>query len=132
MSVNVVFNSPRMIDRRKELRRRSTRYENLLWVYLRNKRLGYKFKRQYSVSNYVLDFYCTDLNLGIELDGRWHIENVEYDKYRTKYLSAWGVKVLKFWNSELDQNLNEVINKIKSYFPPSPEAGEGTPQERGG
>ncbi len=67
-----VLNAQKMVDRRKELRNRSTAAEDLLWQVLRNGRLGLRFKRQYSIVNYVVDFFCAKAKLAIELDGNIH------------------------------------------------------------
>lgn len=87
-----------------------------MWIYLRNKRLnGLKFFRQYSVGGYILDFYCPKIRLAIELDGSQHgeSESVIYDKTRDEYLSLLDIKVIRFWNKEVIENINEVLTKIK-------------------
>lgn len=70
-----------MTERRKQLRNNSTPQEKLLWKQLQSKKLGYKFIRQYSVDNYVVDFYCPSKRLAIELDGGIHSKTIKYDKY---------------------------------------------------
>ena len=105
-------NDPKLKERRKELRKRGTPEENLLWLNLRQKKLGCKFSRQYSVGPYILDFYCVQNKICIELDGSQHKENKEYDTERDSYLNANGIKVLRFWNSEL-KDIDTVLNRIK-------------------
>ena len=101
-----------MIGRRKQLRNNSTSQEKLLWKRLQGKKLGHKFIRQYSIDNYVVDFYCPNKRLAIELDGGIHTKTIEYDKYRTSYLEAFSIKILRFKNSEIDLDMQSVLNKI--------------------
>jgi len=105
-------NDPKLKERRKELRKRSTPQENLLWLNLRQKKLGCKFSRQYSFGPYILDFYCVQNKIAIELDGNQHRENKEYDIERDSYLNANAIKVLRFWNNEL-KDIDTVLDRIK-------------------
>jgi very-short-patch-repair endonuclease len=114
--------------RRKDLRRRSTKYEGVLWRALRNNQLGVRFKRQYSISNYVVDLYCHKAKLAIEIDGAVHAINKKYDNYRTRYLEALGVKEIRFRNWEIEKFLPEVILSIKKLLP-SPKVRRGTEGE---
>ncbi len=123
-----VLNSNRMIGRRKELRRKSTTTENLLWQYLRNNSLGFKFKRQYSVVNYVVDFYCSRAKLAIELDGLIHKTSKNYDTYRTRYLNSLGIKEIRFNNWQIENNINLALKEIKNNLP-SPEIRRGNEGE---
>jgi len=102
-----------MKERRKELRKNQTPQEFKLWFYLKNKKLGAKFRRQQGIGSYIVDFYCKDKNLVIELDGSNHIENKKYDEERSMYFDCFKIKVLRFWNSEIDKNIEEVLLKIK-------------------
>ncbi|MFH0804074.1 MAG: endonuclease domain-containing protein [Candidatus Zambryskibacteria bacterium] len=101
-------------DRRKELRQSSTPQEKLLWERLRNRKLGPRFRRQYSIGGYILDFYCPEKKLIIELDGEVHNtkEAKEYDEVRDKYFRELGYKVLRFWNSGIEQDMEKVLDKI--------------------
>jgi very-short-patch-repair endonuclease len=90
------YNDPKFKLRRKELRSAETPEEKLLWDKLRRKSLGHKFSRQYSAGPYILDFYCSDKRLAIELDGFQHLENKDYDIYRDEYLELNDIKVLRF------------------------------------
>ncbi|MBI2008585.1 endonuclease domain-containing protein [Candidatus Amesbacteria bacterium] len=103
-----------MVSRRKQLRNRATEAEKLLWVRLRKSQLGVKFIRQFSIENYVVDFYCPSLKLAIELDGQSHINKQEYDKYRTKLLKAYGVKEIRFWNHQIINSIENVLDEIKA------------------
>ena len=102
--------------RRKELRNNPTPAEELLWKWLRRKQLlGKKFRRQFSVGRYIVDFYCVECSLAVELDGARHFEpgQKEYDAERTAYLESVGVRVLRFENQLLFQNLDSVLEVIR-------------------
>jgi len=109
-----------MKNRRRELRNNATFEEKLLWKYLQNKKLGFKFIRQYSIEGYVVDFYCPAKRLVIELDGNFHKNNLNYDKYRNKYLGAFNIKVIRFWNQEIMNDVEDVVEKIKKIVSPPP------------
>lgn len=120
------------IESRRTLRKNQTPQEIILWSRIRDNKLGFKFKRQYAVGGYLLDFYCPRKMLCIEIDGSQHIENKEYDAQRTKFLNKFGIKVLRFWNNEINTSLDSVIQKIGIELnSPSPEVGEGRPKVRG-
>jgi very-short-patch-repair endonuclease len=97
-----------------ELRKNQTPQEVILWAHLRGAQLGFKFKRQHSVGPYILDFYCPDKKLAVELDGSQHIENKEYDQERTNYLLVLEIQTIRFWNNEVNTNINGVIQEIIS------------------
>ena len=102
-------------DKRRALRQAETGPEALLWERLRDRRPGsLKFRRQYSVGVYVLDFYCPACRLAIELDGESHNseEAQEYDAERTKFLSTLNIRVLRFANSTVHKNIGSVVDTI--------------------
>ena len=107
-----LYNDPKFKPRRKELRHNETKEEKLLWANLRRKNLGHKFSCQYSVGPYILDFYCVEKRIGIELDGFQHLENKDYDMERDEYLLLNDIKVLRFTNAEINTNINGVLQKI--------------------
>lgn len=117
----------------KTLRKQQTPWENTLWRYLRAKRTwDLKIKRQVPILNYVVDFCCQSKKLIIELDGGGHTNqsNKIKDFERDQKLAALGYKILRFWNNDIDNNLEAVIETIeKNLFPtspqPSPTPGEG-------
>jgi very-short-patch-repair endonuclease len=112
---NMLHNKPVLKLRRKELRNNSTPAEKLLWRVLQHSNLGgYKFRRQHSVGAYILDFYCPSECLAVELDGDSHFtdEAIEYDRVRTAYLNALNIKVLRFLNTDVYDNLNAVCERI--------------------
>ncbi len=122
-----LYNDPKFKPRRKELRHNETKEEKLLWNSLRRKNLGFKFVRQYSAGPYILDFYCSEKRIGIELDGSQHLKNKDYDKERDNYLLMNDIKILRFWNSEISGNIDEVLKKIKMKLSsgPHPNVGGG-------
>ena len=98
---------------RRNLRRGITPEEKLLWDKLRNNRLGYKFRRQHSIENFIADFFCPAKRLIVELDGSQHLDNKEYDRERTEYFESLGIKVIRFWNKDVRDNLDDVVSKIE-------------------
>ena len=112
--MTILYNKTKNLEKRKSLRKNQTPQEIILWGHLRRNKFGVKFKRQYSVGSYILDFYSPKNKLAIEIDGSQHIENKEYDEERSKYLEVLGIKVIRFWNNEVNNNLDGVITKIIS------------------
>ncbi len=108
-----IFNKSKFLTRRKDLRKDLTPQEYKLWYYLKGKNLSVKFRRQHGIGPYIADFYCKEKNLIIELDGSQHQENKEYDAERDDYIKTLGIKVLRFWNNEVDANIEGVLMKIK-------------------
>lgn len=97
----------------RSLRKTSTEMEKKLWGLLRNRRFsGYKFRRQYVIGYYIVDFVCLTKNLIIELDGGQHSENILYDEMRTTYLVKCGYRVLRFWNNQLIFEYENVMETI--------------------
>ncbi|MDZ4806778.1 MAG: endonuclease domain-containing protein [Bacteroidota bacterium] len=99
----------------RELRQSSTKAETILWEYLRNRKLeGLKFRRQHPIDKFVADFYCHEKKLVVELDGAVHDDkmNAQYDEARTYELKGSGIKVIRFRNSEVENNISFVLNEI--------------------
>jgi len=89
--------------------------EKLLWLKIKGKQIkGAQFYRQKSIGNFIVDFYCSKVNLAIEVDGGQHYEKEgrEKDKARDEYLRSLGLKVLRFTNLEVLKNIEEVVKKI--------------------
>lgn len=106
-------------DRRKTLRNDLTSAEATLWKYLQHRKLdGRKFRRQHSFGNYILDFYCPEEKLAIELDGTQHFTEGgrRYDELRTAYLEAYGIMVVRFENCKVFENIDDVLKIIKDNF----------------
>jgi len=107
-----LYNDPKLKQRRRDLRREQTKEEKALWNILRGQKQGHKFFRQYSVGPYILDFYCPKKRLGVELDGEHHSEDREYDALRDDYLVLNEIKVLRFWNKEVNDNIDAVLQRM--------------------
>jgi very-short-patch-repair endonuclease len=117
-----VYHLTELKSRRRDLRQRSTKAEKMLWERLRNNKVGVKFRRQFSISGYVVDFYCPEKRLIVELLGNVHkSENAKkYDKYRKRYLESFQMTILEFWNDEVEKNVGEVLDRIRGYLTPDP------------
>ena len=99
----------------RKLRNNMTEQEKRLWYYLRKRFINNcSFRRQYPIGNYIVDFICRKKNLIVEIDGGQHNDkNIKmYDTERTNYLETKGYKVLRFWNNDVDNNLEGVLNEI--------------------
>ena len=105
-----------LIERSRELRHESTPAEQILWRYLRGRRMkGLKFRRQHPVGRFILDFYCEDLKLAIEVDGGGHneAEQEAYDLARTQALNDLGIQVIRFWNDDVLERTDLVLEEIR-------------------
>ncbi len=105
----------RLTGRARSLRYQSTDVERKLWYRLRNRQIaGFKFRRQHPIAGYVLDFACEELRLGIELDGGQHNtpEAIEKDALRTARLQREGWRILRFWNHDIMENMDGVLQVI--------------------
>jgi very-short-patch-repair endonuclease len=112
-----IFNKSSVREQRRMLRRNMPEEEVILWSVLKNRQLlGQRFLRQYSIGEYIVDFYCPNLKLVIEVDGKSHLgkQAKEYDETRTEFISFTGIKFLRFTNKEIHQNLSKVITTIKN------------------
>ncbi|HEY8010463.1 MAG TPA: DUF559 domain-containing protein [Rudaea sp.] len=108
----------------RRLRTASTDAEAMLWRHLRNRLLlGYKFRRQFPIFGYTVDFVCIEAGLVIEVDGGQHGDRVEYDRHRTEILIKNGFHVLRFWNNDVLQRTDDVLTEILRHLqtPPSPQ-----------
>ena len=104
---------------RKKLRKSLTPAEAFLWKQLQNRKFeGRKFRRQHSVENYILDFYCPEERLAIELDGQGHYNEIaqEKDRIRTERLNKLGIRVIRFENKMIFEFLPQVLQEIKDNF----------------
>jgi very-short-patch-repair endonuclease len=97
----------------RHLRRNQTHAERMLWFRLRDRRLGgWKFRRQFPIDRFVVDFFCADAHLIIELDGGRHAVRSVADAQRTRILEAMGYLVLRYWNNDVMQNIDGVLEDI--------------------
>lgn len=110
-----IFNRPEYTTRRQGLRHNATQPEQKLWSVLRGKQLGVKFRRQQGIGHYIVDFYCPERQLVIEIDGDSHFTDdaQAYDQSRDAYLQSLGLQVLRFTNAQVLENLEGVYETIK-------------------
>jgi very-short-patch-repair endonuclease len=101
------------LERAKELRREMTPAEKLLWQEVRANKLGVRFRRQQVIQGFIVDFYCHQVGLVIEVDGDVHDLQKEEDERREKVLSEIGLRVVRFKNDEVVRNVSAVVGKIK-------------------
>ncbi|MEA1911683.1 MAG: DUF559 domain-containing protein [Spirochaetota bacterium] len=116
---SMINNKKILITYRKFLRNNSTSAEIRLWNYIKNKQLSdRKFRRQHSIDNFILDFYCPAEKLAVELDGGYHNipKQAAKDKERDLILKSYGIKVLRFRNELVFKNINGVLETIKGEF----------------
>ena len=119
------------------MRHPQTAAEATLWRAVRNRNLTYKFRRQHPIDRFIVDFYCAQAKLCIELDGESHLEldQMEYNSARTEYLEHLGYKVIRFTNADVRYNINAavttIVEKIENILnTPSPLQGEGRDEGR--
>ncbi|HEX2584131.1 MAG TPA: DUF559 domain-containing protein, partial [Steroidobacteraceae bacterium] len=102
-----------MLHRARTLRRAQTEQEQQLWQCLRAKRFAnFKFKRQYPLGNYIVDFICFKPRIIIELDGSQHTDSKDYDAERDAWFSSQGFRVLRIWNNQWMLERNDVLQMI--------------------
>ena len=113
------YTRPQLNTFRKTLRNNMPQPERKLWFYIRRKQLGVKFRRQHSIEKYIIDFFCCELKLAIELDGNSHFSEQAqaYDHQRTQDLNKLGIRVLRFTNNEVNHNVEEVLARIMDSIP---------------
>ena len=118
-SLTKAFNRTDQKIKRKTLRAKMPLAEVILWSRLKGKQLeGYKFRRQYSVKNFVIDFYCPELKLAIEVDGDSHYTEDTFlsDRERQSLIEDFGIQFLRFTNREIYENLEGVLLKIAGWL----------------
>jgi ATP-dependent helicase HrpA/adenine-specific DNA-methyltransferase len=120
--------SPNSVKARaRDLRSQLTPEESLLWQRLRRRGIGAKFRRQVPIGHFIVDFYCAEARLIIEIDGEPHAEAAlaETDAARTAWLVEQDYRVLRFWNRDLTNDTEAVVARIRRELPLSRYAGEG-------
>ena len=103
----------------RKLRKNATPEEQKLWSLLRNRKfLNLKFKRQFPIYHYIVDFCCEEKKVVIEIDGGQHnkVNNIISDNTRTEIINAEGYKVIRFWNNEINENIEGVYSKLLEIF----------------
>lgn len=117
------YYAPHIKEFARTLRKNQTEEEKKFWQVVRNSKLGVKFRRQFQINNkYIADFVCLEKRLIIEIDGGQHNDNF-YDVQRTFYLENLNFKIIRFWNNEINQNIDGYIQYLKEIIS-SPLAGE--------
>jgi len=104
----------------RQQRRKQTEAESLLWQHLRKRQLrGFKFRRQHQFGDYVADFYCAEAQLVIESDGPIHTEagRWHHDQLRDAYMTSQGLRVIRFTNEQVLNDLPSVLHEIAGYLP---------------
>ncbi|RJR15100.1 endonuclease domain-containing protein [Candidatus Microgenomates bacterium] len=116
---NNLFNKKQYKDLRMKLRSQPSLAEQILWHALRGKQIaGYKFRRQFGIGTFVVDFYCPALHLAIELDGETHDEkHFKYDRDRQRFIEAKRIRIIRFANQEVYKNLSGVVQEIINQLP---------------
>ncbi|MGB9189951.1 MULTISPECIES: endonuclease domain-containing protein [unclassified Acinetobacter] len=106
---------PQLLEFAKSMRHTATDAEHILWQLLRAKRfMDLKFRRQHVIEPYIVDFYCHEIGLVVELDGSQHgtDDAIEYDAERTKFLEALGLTVVRYWNHDVLARMNVVLEDL--------------------
>jgi very-short-patch-repair endonuclease len=119
MEKKMFYKSPPVIfQMAKQLRKEPTHAEMLLWNFLKKRPLGYKFRRQHPLHNYIVDFFCFELQLVIEVDGsvHQHQDVMMKDIDRQEYLESKNIKILRITNKDVIESLDKVIIQIQSYL----------------
>lgn len=121
MKRKIIPYSPKLKSLARALRNNMTLSEVLLWNELKNKRMcGYDFDRQRPISDYIVDFYCKDLMLAIEIDGDSHDHKYEEDRHRQTKLESLGVTILRFEDMDVKKDLENILKEIEGWIKTHP------------
>ena len=120
----------RLIKFAKAMRHQPTNAEAVIWTALRGARMqGFKFKRQQPIGAYIVDFVCFECGLVVEIDGGQHADDVSEDQARSNWLQSQGFRVLRYWNNEVvdrrDDVLESIIRALREYPSPQPLSHKG-------
>jgi len=100
-------------QRARELRHEATPAEAILWKQLRGRRFaGFKFRRQHVIGSFIVDFYCAEVALLLEIDGETHLGKETLDQQRQRWLEERGYRVIRFWNTDVYDNLEVILESI--------------------
>ena len=111
---NIIPYNPKLREFARYLRNNSTLSEVLLWKEIKNKALGVEFKRQVPILDYIVDFYCQELKLAIEVDGHIHDFRYVEDKVRQEQIEQWGITFIRFSNGDIKTNMFSVVLSLES------------------
>jgi very-short-patch-repair endonuclease len=113
-----------LLKNARSLRKNQTAAERLIWNAIRNRKLNnWKFRRQHPIADgFILDFYCAETKVALELDGGYHMlpDQKEYDRNRTGFLAEFGIRVLRISNDEVLSDKEDVLKKIRAFTNQSP------------
>ena len=113
----VIPYNPALKEKARQLRNNSSKTEIILWNFLKSKQLlGYDFHRQKPVDEFIVDFFCSELLLAIEIDDGSHIGNEDYDNFRQRKLEKLGVRFLRFKDDEVFYNCDYVVKEIEKWI----------------
>ena len=121
------YDAIRLSQNAKYLRNNSTLPEILFWMKIKNRQIGYKFIRQRVIGRYIVDFYCAELKLVIEIDGRDHALKVDYDIHRENEIRKLGYEFIRFSNEQIYNNLDGCIDYLKRYIAKDPNCDTSRP-----
>lgn len=117
MKRNYVSYNPRLKAKASDLRNKSTTTEIMLWKHLKGRQMcGLDFHRQKPIDKYIVDFYCTELKLAIEIDGISHVGREKYDRQRQVQIEDLGVRFLRFDDNEVFYNIGKVLSDIENWI----------------
>jgi very-short-patch-repair endonuclease len=117
MARKILPYEPHLKEKARQLRNNSTKSEILLWYHLQGKQMcGYDFHRQKPILKYIVDFFCYELMLAIEIDGKSHFGKEEVDQKRQKEIERIGVRFLRFDDEEVYYNLKGVVDSIEEWI----------------
>src|SRR5438093_9883084 len=117
MRHHIIPYKPQLKERARELRKKMTLAEILLWKQLKGKQLcGYDFDRQRPVGRRIVDFYCKELKLAVDVDGSVHDFTRKEDDRRQREIEALGITLLRFWNHAVKNDIRSVLNKIEVWI----------------
>ena len=106
---------PDIMEAARILRKNMTFHEKLLWEKLKLKQInGLRFRRQHPINIFIVDFYCHEAKLVVEIDGDIHLQRKEYDAGRSAEMKKYCIKVIRFKNSEVENNIENVIKRIEN------------------
>jgi very-short-patch-repair endonuclease len=109
----IIHYNPNLKSIARKLRLNSTKAEIILWKYIKCKALDYQFHRQVPIDEYIVDFYCHELKLVLEIDGYTHDYNFDHDAMRQNKLEHLGINVLRFSDEDIKKHLDDVLRAIK-------------------
>ena len=122
MNRRLIHNKQDKNEHRRELRHKLTSAEAVLWLNIKNSKLGAKFRRQHSIGPYIADFFCPEFRVVLELDGAGHMTKlgVERDARRDEFMKRFGIRVMRIENRLVFKNLEAVLEGIKAFLKPQP------------